>query len=188
MQYLAHDISRNGQSEVSASARASGKTANTARSGIDVSQRIAEQKKRQRNAFGPAVQRKSNIDEATRYRTGQSAYTNRTGLPDEVKTNMEAGFKTDFSDVRIHTNSQSALKVNARAFTQGSHIHFAPGHFDPATGQGRQIIGHELAHVIQQQQGRVRPTGAVAGIPVNEDAALEKEADVMGTKLHVKGK
>lgn len=69
------------------------------------------------------------------------------------------------------------------AFTQGEHIHFAPGQYQPHTAQGKRLLGHELAHVVQQREGRVAPTGQVAGMPLNDNPALEKEADDMGRKV-----
>jgi hypothetical protein len=88
----------------------------------------------------------------------------------------------DFSDVRIHPNSSKAPEVGALAYTQGNDVHFAPGQFSPNTNSGRHLLGHELAHVVQQRQGRVQATTEVAGMPVNDSAALEREADVWGRK------
>ena len=91
---------------------------------------------------------------------------------------MEAAFGADFSTVRVHVGPQ-AERIGAIAFTLGSDIYFAPGRFQPDTAPGRQLLGHELAHVLQQRQGRVRnPTGA--GVAVVHDRALEAEADRMG--------
>ncbi|RMG66602.1 MAG: DUF4157 domain-containing protein [Bacteroidetes bacterium] len=105
-----------------------------------------------------------------------------SGLPADVHTDMESSFGADFSDVHIHANSSQALDVGALAYTQGSDIHFAPGQFDPGSSQGRELIGHELTHVIQQREGRVPTTGTVNGQPLNDDAGLEREADEMGRK------
>lgn len=107
---------------------------------------------------------------------------NQTGLPDHVKDRMESSFNTDFSDVRVHADSGKAPKVGALAYTQGSDIHFAPGQFSPESGSGRQLLGHELTHVVQQRQGRVQPTTEVNGMPVNDSTSLEQEADLQGRK------
>ncbi len=107
---------------------------------------------------------------------------NQTGLPDHVKDGMESSFNTDFSDVRVHADSGKAAQVGALAYTQGSDIHFAPGQFSPDSGAGRQLLGHELAHVVQQRQGRVQATTEVNGMPVNDNASLEQEADILGRK------
>jgi len=80
----------------------------------------------------------------------------------------------------VHVGPQAAA-IGALAFTQGSDIHFAPGQYNPMTPQGQQIIGHELAHVLQQRAGRVRnPFGT--GVAVVQDHALEAEADRMGAR------
>lgn len=107
---------------------------------------------------------------------------NQTGIPDDVKQRMESSFGTDFSSVRVHSDSSKAPEVGALAFTQGTDIHFAPGQFKPETSSGRQLLGHELAHVVQQSEGRVQPTTEIAGMSVNDDVSLEHEADVLGAK------
>ena len=107
---------------------------------------------------------------------------NRTGIPDEVKQNMEDSFGTDFSSVRVYPESSKAPEVGALAYTQGTDIHFAPGQFKPDTSAGQQLLGHELAHVVQQAEGRVQPTTEIGGMPVNDNEGLEHEADVLGAK------
>lgn len=107
---------------------------------------------------------------------------NTTGIPDNVKQRMEDSFGTDFSGVRVHPESSKAPEVGALAYTQGTDIHFAPGQFKPDTSAGQQLLGHELAHVVQQAEGRVQPTTEVGGMPVNDDVSLEHEADVLGAK------
>ena len=99
-------------------------------------------------------------------------------LPEAVRGKMEAALGADFSSVRVHVGQQ-AERIGAIAFTIGSDIYFAPGRYQPETIQGQQLLGHELAHVVQQRQGRVRnPLGA--GIAVVQDRALEAEADRLG--------
>jgi hypothetical protein len=110
----------------------------------------------------------------------QMAKTNHTGMPDEVKGKMEGAFDADFSDVRVHPNSDLATDIGALAYTQGSDVHFAPGQYNPGDAVGQRIIGHELAHVIQQRDGRVQPTTQALGMPVNDDPGLEGEADIKG--------
>ena len=107
---------------------------------------------------------------------------NKTGMPDEIKTKMEATHGADFSDVKVHASSSKAPDVGALAFTQGTDIHFAPGQFSPNTTTGKSLLGHELTHVVQQREGRVAPTTEVNGMPVNDNPGLEKEADDLGKK------
>jgi hypothetical protein len=100
-------------------------------------------------------------------------------LPQAVLAKMEAAFGADFSAVRIHVGPQ-ASRIGAVAFTMGDDLYFAPGRFQPDSAHGQQLIGHELAHVVQQRQGRVRgPAGAVTVI---QDRTLELEADRLGAR------
>jgi len=99
-------------------------------------------------------------------------------IPDQVRRGMEGALGQDFSDVRVHTDS-SPDSVGALAYTQGSDVHFRPGMYQPDSQSGREALGHELAHVVQQRAGRVAsPQGL--GAPVNADPSLEAEADAIG--------
>ncbi|MCX2743012.1 DUF4157 domain-containing protein [Mangrovivirga sp. M17] len=106
-------------------------------------------------------------------------------LPADVKGKMENSFGADFSGVKIHTNDKSAADIGALAYTQGDNIHFAPGQYDPASSKGQELLGHELTHVVQQRQGRVKPDAQQnkGGFNINADQALEKEADEMGKRV-----
>jgi len=96
-------------------------------------------------------------------------------LPHDVRQKMEAVFGARFDDVRIHVGS-GASALGALAFTHGSNIHFAPGQYDPFTPRGQRILGHELAHVVQQRSGRARNAFG-HGVAVVHDRQLEAEAD-----------
>ncbi|MGB8955748.1 MAG: DUF4157 domain-containing protein [Tumebacillaceae bacterium] len=100
-------------------------------------------------------------------------------MPEHVQSKMETAFHTDFSDVNIHVGSQ-ATDVGALAYAQGNDIHFAQGKFDPESRSGQELLGHELAHVVQQRAGRVQPTTEANGLPINDDPKLEQEADNLG--------
>ena len=102
-------------------------------------------------------------------------------MPTEVRAKMEASFGADFSAVRIHEGPQ-AEAIGARAYAQGTDLHFAPGQYDPESAQGQELLGHELAHVVQQGQGRAAATAQGKGLAVNADAGLEHEADVAGAR------
>lgn len=99
---------------------------------------------------------------------------NNTGMPDNLKAGIESlsGFSMD--DVRVHYNSSKPATVQALAYTQGTDIHVAPGQ--------EKHLPHEAWHVAQQMAGRVSPTTNINGMPVNDNASLEHEADVMGEK------
>jgi hypothetical protein len=96
---------------------------------------------------------------------------------------MEHALGADFSDVRVEATSERARKLGALAFTQGNEIHVAPGHWAPDTIRGQKLLGHELAHVLQQRAGRVRATASLGGAKVNDDATLEWEADAVGARV-----
>lgn len=105
---------------------------------------------------------------------------NNTGMPDNLKSGIESlsGFSMD--DVRVHYNSSKPATVQALAYTQGTDIHVAPGQ--------EKHLPHEAWHVAQQMSGRVSPTTNINGMPVNDNAALEHEADVMGEKAETQRK
>lgn len=125
------------------------------------------------------VQRKESDTSSPRSSSSAAA---GSPLPDAVQAKMDHAFDTDFSAVRIHEGGQ-AQALGALAFTQGSDIHFAPGQYAPDSQSGQELLGHELTHVVQQSQGRVRQTTAQAkGLPVNIDRELEREADELGAR------
>ncbi len=100
---------------------------------------------------------------------------NNTGLPNQLKAGIESMSGMSMDHVKVHYNSDKPAQLNAHAFAQGSDIHVAPGQ--------EQHVPHEAWHVVQQAQGRVKPTMQMKmGVPVNDDAGLETEADVMGAK------
>ncbi len=100
-------------------------------------------------------------------------------LPQSVREPMERSFGHEFSSIRIHEDDM-AEQVGATAFARGDHLHFRPGTFRPWSSEGRRLISHELAHVRQRREGRVRATGRVAGLPLNDQPSLEQEADRWG--------
>jgi len=98
---------------------------------------------------------------------------NNTGLPDNLKAGIESLSGLSLDHVKVHYNSAQPAQLNALAYAQGSDIHVGPGQ--------EQHLPHEAWHIVQQAQGRVQPTMQMKdGVPVNDDAGLEREADVMG--------
>ena len=76
------------------------------------------------------------------------------------RTQMESSFGHDFSNVRIHTDSQaeqSAAQVNARAYAVERDVVFGAGQYQPQSDKGQHLLAHELAHVVQQSSGSVGP-------------------------------
>jgi hypothetical protein len=77
-------------------------------------------------------------------------------LPPALRRDMEQRFGCDFGAVRIHDGpgAEAATKgLSAKAVTIGSHIAFDAGRFAPDASDGRRLIAHELAHVVQQSRG-----------------------------------
>ena len=120
-----------------------------------------------------SLQRKADIANNAAQRA-EAPRPNNTGMPDNLKSGIESlsGFSMD--DVRVHYNSSKPATVQALAYTQGTDIHVAPGQ--------EKHLPHEAWHVAQQMAGRVSPTTNINGMPVNDNAGLEHEADVMGEK------
>lgn len=72
-----------------------------------------------------------------------------------TREEMEARFDHDFSQVRIHSDAgagEAAERQDARAYTVGQQIVFAPGRYAPHTRPGKELLAHELAHVVQQRK------------------------------------
>lgn len=89
-------------------------------------------------------------------------------LDAETRAFMEPRFGHSFADVRIHANeTASALcdDLSARAFTHGTEIYFGARSFDPRGEVGRQLIAHELCHVIQPSSA---PGGELHGHRVGD--------------------
>jgi hypothetical protein len=100
---------------------------------------------------------------------------NNTGLPDQLKSGIESLSGHLMDDVKVHYNSDKPAQLSAHAYAQGTDIHLASGQ--------EKHLPHEAWHVVQQKQGRVKPTMQMKGkVNVNDDKGLEKEADVMGVK------
>jgi hypothetical protein len=101
-------------------------------------------------------------------------------MPDIVRRKMELAFGADFSGVRIHQETQPAALGGALAYTAGSDIHFAPGHYNPSSESGQSLLAHELTHVVQQRAGsgvhQAQPAGFV------QHKGLEAEADTVGQR------
>jgi hypothetical protein len=87
------------------------------------------------------------------------------GLDHGVRRQMESSFGADFSGVRVHTDRQADSlnrDLSARAFTTGQDIFFRQGAYQPASSGGRELIAHELTHVVQQGGDQVRRAMAVS--------------------------
>jgi len=103
-------------------------------------------------------------------------------LNQETRSFMEPRFGYDFSGVRVHTDekaAESAQAVRANAYTAGQHVAFANGRYAPDSINGRQLIAHELTHVVQQSSGEVEGRSVGGGLHINDpNDRFEQEARV----------
>jgi hypothetical protein len=108
-------------------------------------------------------------------------------LDAETRAYMEPRFGYDFSRVRIHADGEAAIaarSVSAHAYTLGDSVVFGAGRYSPGTTEGRRLLAHELAHVVQQQasgpsslsrQPAPAPTAPSGTPPLDPQAMLEKD-------------
>ena len=97
------------------------------------------------------------------------SFQNTSSIPAGLKAKYEQRSGISMNDVSVHYNSDKPVQYGALAYTQGNDVYLGSGQ--------EKHLGHELGHVIQQKQGRVPITGSVGGAPLNDDPALEQEAD-----------
>jgi hypothetical protein len=98
-------------------------------------------------------------------------------LPSVTRCYAEAFFNQPFGDIRLHLDRQPAA-LGAEAFAQGNALHVLPERFAPKTRAGLSLLGHELAHVVQQRRGMAQRRGPDADVRL-DDPVLEREADAL---------
>lgn len=101
-------------------------------------------------------------------------------LDAETRAFMEPRFGHDFSQVRVHADSHAgatAQSVSARAFTVGPDIAFAPGEYQPGSTSGKQLLAHELTHVIQQAGSSIQryPEPRVGALAHAHNAQIQRD-------------
>jgi hypothetical protein len=96
-------------------------------------------------------------------------------LPADLSARFTRRLGTDLGAVRIHTGGEAdsaARSIRARAFTLGNRIAFAGDAYRPHSGDGLDLLGHELAHTLQPGADRiVRRDGPPPGHPAQPTAA-----------------
>lgn len=100
---------------------------------------------------------------------------NTTGIPDELKARLEAFSGISLDDVKVYYNSDLPDQHDALAYTEGTNVYIA-------TGQEKHLM-HELWHVIQYKQGRVKATSKVNKKPLDNREQMEHEAETIPTKV-----
>jgi outer membrane protein OmpA-like peptidoglycan-associated protein len=106
-------------------------------------------------------------------------------LPAPLAAEMGARFGADFGDVRVCRDvaaDREARDNGARAFARGNRIGFATGRYDPAGHAGRELIAHELAHVMQQRRG-----GATSDAEARADRAAAEAVGGRNVDTHALG-
>lgn len=96
-----------------------------------------------------------------------------TPLQPYLRKDMEQRFGYDFSKVRLHTDdaaARSARDISANAYTSGKDVVFGAGKFSPERPEGRRLLAHELAHVVQQNGA------GYAGSSVSGQALVQRDA------------
>ncbi len=100
-------------------------------------------------------------------------------LDNAVRAEMESRFGQDLSEVQVHTGAEAAVvagSLEAKAYTVGNDVVFSQGRYAPSTAEGKRLLAHELAHVVQQRRGG--PPPALAGETALEHSADEAAAQV----------
>ena len=121
------------------------------------------------------IQRKEMNGEETVDDSGLENYVRGLGgagqlLSNKVRNFYEPRFNYDFSHVKVHTDpvaSKSAQSINALAYTSGNNIVFNSGQFSPSTDAGKKLLGHELTHIVQQNNSSA----------INASSLVQREID-----------
>ena len=123
------------------------------------------------------------LDDTTANRIN-SARGNGQALDSNVQAQMGESIGADFSNVRVHTGSESNQlneQLGAKAFTTGSDVFFRDGEYSPGSSSGQELIAHELTHVVQQGSGAV-PSGDKMAVNAPGDQ-FEQEADAVAKQV-----
>lgn len=137
----------------------------------------------QRQAGGEGFE----LDETTAGRIN-AARGSGQALDNTVQTQMSQNMGYDFSGVQVHTSPEADelnQQLSAKAFTTGQDIFFKQGAYDPGSSGGRELIAHELTHVVQQGTGRVGGGSGMTVRPAGD--AFEQEADAMARQAVTPG-
>jgi hypothetical protein len=129
------------------------------------------------SGLAAAIQLKQATGPGRRILTANAAQAESTGyLPSNLKAGIEHLSGVALDGVKVHYNSTKPARLQAVAFAQGTNIYLAPGQ--------EKCLPHEAWHVVQQKQGRVKPTNQISGVAINANSGLENEANIMGVKAY----
>ena len=105
------------------------------------------------------------------------------GLDASTRSEMESAFGENFGDVRVHTGNEGKRlndQLDARATTRGRDIYFGAGEYNPSTREGKELLAHELTHVVQQRGSSISQAANTAG---QVGDAFEQEADEVAASI-----
>jgi hypothetical protein len=114
----------------------------------------------------------------------QSARGSGQSLDPNLQAKMGQAMGADFSDVKVHTDSQSDQlnqSIQAKAFTTGQDVFFRKGAYDPNSKGGQELIAHELTHVVQQNTGAIQKKA-----DSKTSSIINKTQGLVGTHLQRK--
>lgn len=100
---------------------------------------------------------------------------------------MEPRFRHDFSRVRVHSDARaadSALAVNALAYTVGQHVVFGASQYTPYSASGQRLMAHELTHVVQQSGSQLDPGQRLTIDPSQSQERAAAENALLPEKVH----
>jgi len=145
------------------------------RDAIHNSPRMVAQRHELNALFGGAVRPQGDGAVPTEASPAQrEEKASNTDLPNELKSGLASLSDMSMDHVKLHYNSNKPAQLQAHAYAEGSGIQVGPGQ--------EKHLPHEAWHLVQQAQGRVKSTLRMKGNMVNDDASLEREADVMGNR------
>ena len=110
----------------------------------------------------------------------QSSKGGGSTMAAHTMSQMQSGFGADFSQVRIHTDSnavQLSKDLGAQAFTHGNDIYFNEGKYNPSSTSGQHLLAHELTHTIQQGGSASMAQNKIQRWPAWADSAVSWVAD-----------
>ncbi len=113
-------------------------------------------------------------------------------LPDSIRGDLESATGGSLDHVRIHADdhgSSVAAAHDARAVAIGAEIYMGDGQLDTSSPDGRELLAHEVAHVVQAQ---AHPSTMQAATKRDErderdENAAEVEADQFAAEFRKSG-
>lgn len=133
-----------------------------------------------RHVLRAAQQEEASTPAASVEQEIQGARGGGQGLDGGVKRQMESAFGTNFGGVRVHTDARADSlnrSLNARAFTTGQDVFFRAGAYNPGSSNGRELIAHELTHVVQQGGADVRTSPILSETAQRQPEAKDPDED-----------